>query len=47
MNKKLVIKHVRLTFDEWNKTVSKKEVHLFENEEMYGALIDIIDVNFC
>lgn len=44
MNKKLVIKHVRLTFDEWNKTVSKKEVHLFENEEMYGALIDIIEV---
>ena len=44
MNKKLVIKHVRLTFDEWNKTVPKKEVHLFENEEMYGAFINIIEV---
>lgn len=34
MNQKLVIKHVRLTFDEWNKTVPKKEVHLFENKCM-------------
>lgn len=34
MNQKLVIKHVRLTFDEWNKMVPKKEVHLFENKCM-------------
>lgn len=44
MNKKLVIKRVKLTFDEWNKTVPKKEVNLFENEEMYGAFINIIEV---
>lgn len=44
MNKKLVIKRVRLTFDEWNKTVPKKEVNLFETEEMYGAFINIIEV---
>lgn len=44
MNKKLVIKRVRLTFDEWNKTVPKKEVNLFETEEIYGAFINIIEV---
>lgn len=44
MNKKLVIKRVRLTFDEWNKTVPKKEVNLFESEEIYGAFINIIEV---
>lgn len=44
MNKKLVIKRVRLTFDEWNKTVPKKEVNLFETEEIYGTFINIIEV---
>ena len=44
MNKKLVIKRVKLTFDEWNKTVPKKEVNLFETEEVYGAFINIIEV---
>ena len=44
MNKKLVIKRVKLTFDEWNKTVPKKEVNLFETEEIYGAFINIIEV---
>lgn len=44
MNKKLVIKRVKLTFDEWNKTISKKEVNLFETEEVYGAFINIIEV---
>lgn len=44
MNKKLVIKRVRLTFDEWNKTVPKKKVNLFETEEIYGAFINIIEV---
>ena len=44
MNKKLVIKRVKLTFDEWNKTVPKNEVNLFETEEIYGAFINIIEV---
>lgn len=37
----LEIKHVRLTFDEWNRSVKKKTIYLSEDEEQYYSLINI------
>lgn len=42
MKDELAIKHVRLTFDEWNRSIKKKTVYLSEDKEQYYALI-IID----
>ena len=45
MKNKLIIKHVRLTFDEWDKTIQKKKVSLGEDESMRYSLIELLQVN--
>lgn len=44
MKDELVIKHVRLTFDEWNRSIRKKTIYLSEDEEQCYALINIDQV---
>lgn len=41
MKEMLRIKHVRLTFDEWNRSIKKKCVYLSQDEIQYYALIKI------
>lgn len=44
MKKELVIKHVRLTFDEWNKSIQKKNVYLYEDKDNRYGFIEIVHV---
>lgn len=44
MEKKLYIKHVRFTFDEWNVSIQKKKVYQSEKDDMRFALIKIEEV---
>ena len=41
MGDKLKIKHTRMTFDEWNRSIVKKNVYLSEDEEKRYGLIHI------
>lgn len=41
MGDKLKIKHTRMTFDEWNSSIVKKNVYLSEDEEKRYGLIHI------
>lgn len=41
MGDKLKIKHTRMTFDEWNRAIVKKNVYLSEDEEKRYGLIHI------
>lgn len=41
MEKKLYIKHVRFTFDEWNRSIQKKKIYQSEEENIRVALINI------
>lgn len=42
--KDLVIKHVRMTFDEWNKAIDKRKVYLCEDHDNRVSLIKIESV---
>lgn len=44
MENELIIKHVRLTFDEWNKTIQKKQAFLYEDMSMRYSLIELLQV---
>ena len=41
MNEELIIKHVRMTFDGWNRSILKKRVYLSEDAENRYSLIYI------
>lgn len=41
MKDSLFIKHVRMTFDEWNKSILNKTVYLSEDESQRYSLICI------
>lgn len=41
MNEELIIKHVRMTFDGWNRSILKKRVYLSEDAENRYSLIHI------
>lgn len=44
MKKQLVIKHVRLTFDEWDRSIQQKNVYLYEDKDNRYGFIEIVQV---
>lgn len=44
MKKELVIKHVRLTFDEWDRSIQQKNVYLYEDKDNRYGFIEIVQV---